>query len=123
VLAAKAALAEAVKSGDGVAIAAAGRALVAAEAKAKETTAGKAAGGELQRLHTSATLGPPRTWPAGPARGSPRASSWCRAGPRVCEAGPLVVAPFRNQHDGFIDAAAHLADPFLSLRFSFPFPA
>jgi len=36
--------------------------------------------------------GPASTWPAGPARGSPRASSWCRAGPRMCEARPAIGA-------------------------------
>jgi len=53
VLAAKAALAAAMSSGNRDAIAEAERALEAAEAKAKETTAGKAAGGAYSRRATA----------------------------------------------------------------------
>jgi len=89
VLAAKAALAGAEKSRNTVAIAAAKEAVKAAEAKAEETSAGKAAGGES----AAPALAPPTRGAAAHilgqarSRGSPRASSWCRAGPRVCEAG------------------------------------
>ena len=50
-------------------------------------TAGSA-GGEFRdaQLQTMAMRRPPRTSSAGPARGSPRAFSWCRAGPRVWRA-------------------------------------
>ena len=41
---------------------------------------------------------PASTWPAGPAWGSPRASSRCRAGPSVCEAGPAFGLLFPPIH-------------------------
>jgi hypothetical protein len=57
---------------------------------------------------TTPTPGPSRTWPAGPARGSPRASSWCRVGPRACEAG----SAFRD--------VSNLATRFLRLSLTSP---
>ena len=64
------------------------------------------AGGEFRdaQLQTMAMRRPPRTSSAGPARGSPRAFSWCRAGPgRGC--GAPVPAPSRPR------ARAALAPP------------
>ena len=67
-LAGKAALAAAEASGNATFIAEAERALEAAEAKAKKTSAGKAAGGERPRRQREV---PARTSPAGPATGEP----------------------------------------------------
>ena len=49
----------------------------------KKRSEAKAKGGESCNKHSCRREGPPRTSSAGPARGSPRAFSWCRTGPRV----------------------------------------
>ena len=61
--------------------------------------------GEFERLPIARLSRPPRpslvqphTSSAGPARGSPRASSWCRAGPKVVEAGPAMVCVSSPSH-------------------------
>ena len=70
VLAAMSVLAAAKASGDRDAIAEAERALDAAKAKAKKTSAGKAAGGEQQRPRQQREV-PPRTSSARPGPGEP----------------------------------------------------
>ena len=84
VLAAKAVLAEAEKSGNPMPIAAAKEALKAAEAKAKETSAGKAAGGAAGGAYSR--------------RATARAGSHilCRPGPG--EPSGFLVVPGRAEH-------------------------
>jgi hypothetical protein len=74
-----------------------GRERVEAAATKQKREAGKSYNNKnnLDMSGTTATQprAPPRTSPAGPTRGSPRASSWCRAGPRVCALGLHLVLP------------------------------
>ena len=106
----------------------AARALATAEGRDPEAAAaavreerGKAKADAGESCNTSARLRlpPPRTFSAGPARGSPRASSWCRAGPRVCEVRHLehLRAPPRHRL-----ARAHhrLPPPAPFALFAFP---
>ena len=109
-------LAAAKASGNRDAIAKAERALDAAEAKAKKTSAGKAAGGEQQRPRQHREV-PPRTSSARPGPGEP--SGFLLVPGRAERVPRPTVAPFcRRAHrrvGALLTPSLHLPFPFTRL--------